>query len=187
LHEVTHAVQFGGVPWLKRHLAGLVSELLRSAELRLEKRGKHRLPARAELERRVAALRRGDLIAVFASDQERAIIDRVQAVMAVIEGHAEHVMDAVAPDLLPSLDKLRTALNERRRNQSRASRVVGRLLGMELKLRQYERGKAFCDAVVAAGGPAALTHVFSSPATLPTLAEIENPGAWLARVGLAGG
>jgi len=102
-------------------------------------------------------------------------------VMAVIEGHAEHVMDAVAPDLLPSLPKLREALDRRRKSQSALSRILARLLGLELKLKQYERGKRFCDAVVREGGPDALRHVFSGPEALPSLAEIEDPRAWLAR------
>jgi coenzyme F420 biosynthesis associated uncharacterized protein len=181
LHEVTHAVQFAGVPWLHAHLAGLVKELLRSAELRIETRRKLRLPSRAEVKRIGSALRRGDLIAVFTNQAERDTLDRVQATMAVIEGHAEHVMDAVAPDLLPSLPRLRASLNERRRTQSLLSRVLGRLLGLDLKLRQYERGKYFCDQVVEQGGKQALTHLFSAPEALPTLAEIEDPSAWLAR------
>ena len=106
----------------------------------------------------VGHLRRGDLIGSSPPSAERETLDRVQAVMAVIEGHAEHVMDAVAPDLLPSLPKLRAALDRRRKSQSGFSRLVARLLGLELKLKQYERGKIFCDAVVRprrAGGPAA--------------------------------
>jgi coenzyme F420 biosynthesis associated uncharacterized protein len=181
LHEVTHAVQFGGVTWLQGYLAGLVRELLAGAEARLENSASRSLPSREELSRMLHALRQGDLIGLVASDDERAVIDRVQAVMAVIEGHAEHVMDAVAPDLLPSLPKLRKSLDERRKTQGRVSRIVARLLGLELKLRQYERGKVFCDAIVADGGPATLTWVFSSPAALPTLDEIEDPAAWLQR------
>ena len=103
--------------------------------------------------------------------------------MAVIEGHAEHVMDAVAPDLLPSLPKLREAIDRRRKSQTGLNRILARLLGLEMKLKQYERGKIFCDGVVARGGPDALRHVFSSPEALPTLAEIEDPAAWLRRIG----
>jgi coenzyme F420 biosynthesis associated uncharacterized protein len=184
LHEVTHAVQFGGVPWLQGHLAGLVRELLSSAEARIDTPRKARLPTRADLERLGSAARSGDLFSLVMNKDERETIDRVQAVMAVIEGHAEHVMDAVAPDLLPSLPRLRASLNSRRRTQSRLSRLVGRILGLELKLRQYERGKAFCDAVVGEAGPEGLQHVFSSPQALPSLQEIEDPAAWLTRSGL---
>ncbi len=182
LHEVTHAVQFSGVPWLQGHLSGLVRELLQGAELRLDSSSrKLHWPSRAEVTRVGDALRRGDFISIVASPAERSVLDRVQAVMAVIEGHAEHVMDAVAPDLLPSLPRLRESLNRRRRSQPALSRIVARLLGLDLKLRQYEQGKSFCDAVVLEGGTKALGHVFSSPAALPTLIELQDPPAWLAR------
>jgi coenzyme F420 biosynthesis associated uncharacterized protein len=187
LHEVTHAVQFGGVPWLHGHLAGLVRELLQSAELRLDPQRRRGLPSRDELARMAGALRHGDLIGVVMNESERATVDRVQAVMAVIEGHAEHVMDAVAPDLLPSLPRLRRALNARRRTQSRLSRLVGRLLGLDLKLRQYERGKQFCDAIVRQAGPGVLRHLFSAPEALPSLGELEDPSGWLHRTAVARG
>jgi coenzyme F420 biosynthesis associated uncharacterized protein len=181
LHEVTHAVQFAGVPWLHAHVAGLVRELLTSAEVRLEAPRKLRIPSTDEVKRVLGHLREGDFISIVTTTPERDTLDRVQAVMAVIEGHAEHVMDAVAPDLLPSLPKLRAALDRRRRSQSGLSRLVARLLGLELKLKQYEQGKFFCDAIVRERGPAALQHLWSSPELLPTLAEIRNPDAWIER------
>jgi coenzyme F420 biosynthesis associated uncharacterized protein len=186
LHEVTHAVQFAGVPWLHGHLAGLVRELLAKAELRIDTPRKLRLPRGEEIRRTASALRRGDLVSIFTSGAERETLDRVQAVMAVIEGHAEHVMDAVAPDLLPSLPKLREALDHRRKSQSGLSRLFGKLLGLELKLRQYEQGKYFCDTIVERAGTAALGHVFSDPAAVPTLEELRDPPSWLRRVGLDG-
>jgi coenzyme F420 biosynthesis associated uncharacterized protein len=181
LHEVTHAVQFAAVPWLHSHVAGLVRELLGSAEVRLEAPRRLRAPSAGEIRRVGAALRRGDLIGLFTTQTERELLDHVQAVMAVIEGHAEHVMDAVAPDLVPSLPRLRAALDRRRRSQSALSRLLARLLGLDLKMRQYEEGKRFCDAVVEAGGVAALHHVFSGPEALPTLRELADPASWLAR------
>jgi coenzyme F420 biosynthesis associated uncharacterized protein len=175
------------VPWLHAHMAGLVRELLQKAEVRIETPRKLRMPSAEEVRHFGGALRRGDLISIVTSKAERETLDRVQAVMAVIEGHAEHVMDAVAPDLLPSLPKLRAALDRRRRSQSGLSRVLNRLLGLDLKLRQYERGKYFCDAVVRERGPEALHHVFSGPEALPTLAELDDPAGWLARIGIDDG
>jgi uncharacterized protein (DUF2342 family) len=172
LPNLGQAVQFAGVPWLHAHVAGLVSELLKSAEVRLDAPRKLQVPSMDEVKRVMSHLRRGDLISIVTTTPEREMLDRVQAVMAVIEGHAEHVMDAVAPDLLPSLPKLRSALDQRRKSQSGLSRLVARLLGLELKLRQYEQGKAFCDAVVRERGPGALQHLWSSPQALPTLAEM---------------
>ena len=181
LHEVTHAVQFAGVPWLHAHVAGLVRELLSRAEVRIDTPRKLRLPSADEIRRATTALRQGDLVSIVTTRAERETLDRVQAVMAVIEGHAEHVMDAVAPDLVPSLPRLRAGIDRRRRSQTGLSRLVARLLGMDLKLRQYEQGKQFCDAVVREAGVAALHHVFSSPEALPTLSELSEPRAWLER------
>jgi coenzyme F420 biosynthesis associated uncharacterized protein len=181
LHEVTHAVQFAGVPWLHAHMGGLVRELLKSAEVRLDAPRKLRIPSTDEVKRILGLLRNGDLISIVTTTPERETLDRVQAVMAVIEGHAEHVMDAVAPDLLPSLPKLRAALDRRRRSQSGLSRLVAKLLGLDLKLKQYEQGKFFCDAIVRERGPAALHHLWSSPEALPTMPELRDPDAWLER------
>ena len=142
---------------------------------------KLRMPTFAQVKRTFDSLRQGDLVSILTSDVERETLDRVQAVMAVIEGHAEHVMDAVAPDLIPSLPKLRAALDRRRRSQSGLSRLMAKLLGLDLKLRQYEQGKYFCDAIVRARGTEALRHVFSSPEALPTAQELKDPDAWVAR------
>ena len=100
--------------------------------------------------------------------------------MAVIEGHAEHVMDAVAPDLLPSLPKLRAALDRRRKSQSGLSRLVARLLGLELKMRQYEQGKFFCDAIVRERGPVALHH-YGRARDVADARRAPESGRWLAR------
>ena len=183
LHETTHAVQFGAVPWLQEYLAGLIAELLESAEARMTRRRRVSLPRRATIERVARAALRADLLGMLASDPEREMMDRTQAVMSVIEGHAEHVMDAVAPELLPSLPELRRAIDERRSVQSPFGRLISRLLGLEMKLKQYERGKIFCDEIVRIGGRGALTLLFSTPDALPTLPEIDDPAGWLRRVG----
>jgi len=181
LHEVTHAVQFGGVPWLRGYLGSLIQELMDNAEKRMTIGRSLRLPSGKTLKRIGRAVLHGDVLGIVASEDERSVLDRAQAVMAVIEGHAEHVMDAVAPELLPSLPDLRAALDKRRKSQTGVSKAVGRLLGMEMKLRQYSQGKVFCDAIVKARRPEALHYVFSSPEALPTLAEIEDPDAWIER------
>ncbi len=181
LHEVTHAVQFAGVPWLQSHLASLVQELLASAELRIDAKRALRLPRRDDLDRLIAAVRTGDIVSLVASPAERATLERMQATMAVLEGYAEHVMDEVGAPLLPSLPKLRAALDGRRRSQSAPARVLGKLLGLEMKMRQYEVGKRFCDAVARDGGIAALNRVWESPQSMPSLAELDDPPAWLRR------
>ena len=125
---------------------------------------------------------REDGIATLALGPERKeLFNSMQALMAVLEGYAEHVMDAVGHDVLDDLPALRGALDRRRRERSGFLRVLERLIGMDLKLRQYEQGKRFCDAVVARGGIEALNRVWESPEAMPTLVELDDPVAWLAR------
>jgi putative hydrolase len=109
-------------------------------------------------------------------------MDRVQATMAVVEGYAEHVMDAIAATALPEHEKLRAAMQKRRRSRSAPERLLQRLLGLEMKMRQYEEGKGFCDAVVTSRDIATLNLVWSSPEALPTSAELHAPEDWIARV-----
>jgi putative hydrolase len=101
--------------------------------------------------------------------------------MAIIEGHAEHVMDAAGAPVLPSLPKLRAALERRRREKPPLVKLLERLLGLDLKLRQYEIGKRFCDAVVRDWGMDSLNRAWDAPELLPTLAELDDPFAWVRR------
>ncbi len=179
LHEVTHALQFGGVPWLRSHLATMVGELL--AALDVDPRRMLRLPDAADLRALVEMAREGDLTTLVVGPERRAVLDGMQAFMAVLEGYAEHVMDAVGIELIPELPRLREALNRRRQDKSGLMRVFERIFGLELKMRQYELGKAFCDAVVASGGITALNRVWEGPESMPSLAEIDDPAAWVAR------
>ena len=180
-HEVTHAVQFASVPWLREYLGSLLRELIDSLEVKLDRSRELRLPAADDLRALVETLRGGDLISLVIGRERRALVDRLQATMAVVEGHAEHVMDAVGVDVLPSLAQLREALERRRQARSTPLRLLERLLGLELKMRQYRDGKRFCDTVVAEAGIDALNRVWASPEALPTLAELARPTDWLTR------
>jgi coenzyme F420 biosynthesis associated uncharacterized protein len=187
MHEQTHSVQFASVPWLRDHVAGLVGGLIDGAS------GEVDLSALAAVVRRFASrdprravqeALRGELARALAGPQQAAILDRVQATMAVIEGHAEHVMDAAAGDD-EDLAAMRTRLDERRARRGGLVDVIARALGLGMKLRQYELGKAWSDAVVAAAGIDGLNRVWREPGALPTLAELERPDEWLARVATA--
>jgi coenzyme F420 biosynthesis associated uncharacterized protein len=180
-HEVTHAVQFGAVGWLREHIGGLVRELLASVDVKVDPAALLRLPTADDLRALVRAVRDGGLVAVVAGPERRETIDRVQAVMALVEGHAEHVMDAVGAGELKSLDRLRAALDRRRRERPPVVRLLERLIGLDLKMRQYEIGRRFCDAVVAEAGIDGLNRAWTAPALLPTLAELDDPSGWLAR------
>jgi len=180
LHETTHAVQFGAVPWLRPHLAGIVEELLESVDL--DPKALLRLPDLGDVRGLVDAVREHGLTGLVANPRQRETLERAQAFMAVIEGYAEHVMDAAGADLIPTLPALRDGLDRRRRERTGLLRVIERLLGFDLKMRQYEQGKAFCDAVVERAGIAGLNQVWSGPDALPTLSELDDPVGWLDRV-----
>jgi coenzyme F420 biosynthesis associated uncharacterized protein len=187
LHESTHALQFGGVPWLREHLAGRIRELLSTLDVKVDLRQALRMPTADDIKGIVEAVRRGELITLVAGRERRGQLDELQATMALLEGHAEHVMDAVGETVLPDLPALRQGLQRRRRDRSGLFRVLEKLIGLDMKMRQYEQGKAFCDAVVAEGGIEGLNRAWASPATLPTLAELDDPRGWLARVSDANG
>jgi coenzyme F420 biosynthesis associated uncharacterized protein len=178
IHEVTHAVQFTGVPWLREHLASRLRALLETVDVKVDVT---KLLSLDDLRGAVDRFREGGLVTMVAGPERMAILDEVQAAMAVVEGHAEHVMDAVGEDLLPTLPELREALDRRRREKPPAVKLLERLIGLELKMRQYELGRSFCDAVVERGGVQTLNRVWSSPEALPTLPELEAPDAWIER------
>ncbi len=179
LHESTHALQFGAVPWLREHLAGIVSSLLERVEV--DPKALLKLPDMSDLRGLVDEVREHGLTGLVASPRQREILEGAQAFMAVLEGYAEHVMDAAGGDIA-TLPELRRRLDRRRRERTGLLRHIERLLGFDLKLRQYEQGKAFCDGVVERGGIAGLNQVWSGPEALPTMAELDDPAGWLDRV-----
>ena len=126
-------------------------------------------------------MREDGLAAVVLGPERRAQMDGMQAFMAVLEGYAEHVMDAVGAEVIDDLPRLRAALERRRADRTGLLRLLEKLIGMDMKLRQYEHGKRFCDGVVERAGIAGLNRVWEQPDRLPTLAELDDPAGWLAR------
>jgi coenzyme F420 biosynthesis associated uncharacterized protein len=181
IHEVTHAVQFGGAPWLREHLGELLQELIEGMQVSVGLGRMLQIPDTNDLRTLAQRLRGGELLRLGLGEDRWALVERMQATMSLIEGHAEHVMDAVGAEELPTLDRMRTAMNRRRRNRGWPWRILERLLGLEMKMRQYEVGRRFCDEVVARGGPPALAFAWTSAETLPSAHELESPGEWLAR------
>src|SRR4051794_313435 len=182
LHETTHALQFGAVPWLREHLAGAVGELL--GGLSFQGGSVLRFPDLADLKTLVDQVREDGIATLALGPERRELFDRMQALMAVLEGYAEHVMDAVGGDVLDDLAGMRGALDRRRRERTGFMRVFERLIGMDLKLRQYEQGKRFCDGVVARAGIEGLNRVWFAPEAMPTLAELDDPAGWVNRTAL---
>jgi coenzyme F420 biosynthesis associated uncharacterized protein len=199
IHEITHAVQFSGAPWLRDHIGGMLGELIDGLHVAVVPRpndsstrgsggsARPRMPSvnPGDIREALERARRGELLRLTLGEERWQLVERMQAAMSLIEGHAEHTMDAVGAEVLPSLPRLRSAMTRRRESRGLPWRVLERLLGLELKLRQYEVGRRFCDAVVRQAGPAALARAWSGPEALPSTAELREPQLWLARTGLA--
>jgi len=188
LHEGTHQSQFTAVPWLREHFLSEVrafvdaSEVDAAAVLARVRRG---VSALAEAVRNPQS--RTSVLDVVQSPAQRAVMDRLTALMTLVEGHAEMVMDGVGPQVIPSVTAIRERFNRRREASNGLESLIRRLLGVDAKLRQYAEGRKFVQAVVDRVGMAEFNRVWTSPQTLPTLAELADPPAWIARVVPSGG
>jgi putative hydrolase len=127
----------------------------------------------------------GELATLLWPESSQALLERLTAAMTMVEGYAEHVMDAVGDRLDPRFAELRLALERDRERRGLLDSLVSKLLGLEMKMAQYRRGKAFSDEVVAAHGIRTLNRAWRGPEELPTRAELDHPAAWVERVGVA--
>jgi coenzyme F420 biosynthesis associated uncharacterized protein len=184
LHELTHVVQFTGVPWLRGHLGGLLRAYLDTVDVKITAGAAGGLPSMPNIQELVDRFREGGLMALIQNREQRELMDQLQPVMAVIEGYSEHVMDALGATLVPGYEKLREAMDRRRRSRSAPERLLQKLLGLDMKMRQYDQGKRFCDAVVDEVGIDGLNAVWRTPAEMPTPAELDDPEAWIRRTRL---
>ncbi|HEY9390507.1 MAG TPA: zinc-dependent metalloprotease [Mycobacteriales bacterium] len=185
LHEVTHRTQFTAVPWLRDHLHEEIGELVEAIDLdpvALRENLSHAAREVGNLVRGTGDRSSPGLFALVQSPRQRAVLDRLTGVMSLLEGHAEHVMDAVGPDVVPSVERIRERFTGRRRGSGPVDRLLRRLLGLDLKMRQYADGRTFVSTVVSVVGMDGFNVVWTSPETLPTRAEIVAPLDWVERV-----
>jgi coenzyme F420 biosynthesis associated uncharacterized protein len=178
LHEVTHRTQFTAVPWLHAHVRSEVGALLEASSL------DDPAALAGRLKDVVTALPRGgSLVELLQTPEQRVVLDRVTAFMSLLEGHAEHVMDGVGPQVVPTVATIRERFDERRRTRGGPlDRLLRRLLGLDLKALQYAEGSAFVRACVTQVGMDGFNRVWESPETLPTREEIRSPHDWVRRV-----
>jgi coenzyme F420 biosynthesis associated uncharacterized protein len=187
LHEETHRTQFTAVSWLRGYVQQQMTEFLLASDLDpatiLD-----RLRATADA---VAGAVRGSgpesIIEVIQTPQQRTILDRLTCVMTLVEGHGDYVMDAVGPQVVPSVAEIRAAFNARRGSAGRLEQTVRRLLGIDLKMKQYAQGSAFVRTVVDAAGMATFNQVWTGPEMIPTKDELIDPERWLERAGRGDG
>jgi coenzyme F420 biosynthesis associated uncharacterized protein len=186
IHEVTHRAQFTGVPWLRDYFLGLVQETLTLAEPDPRHFAEVLRRATSEMRRGRNPLDDGGIMGLVASPEQRVVLDRVQALMSLLEGHGNWVMNHLGAIHVEGQARMARVLNERRARGG-VSGFMQKALGFELKMRQYEVGERFVLAVERAAGFRAIDAAWQSPESLPTLADFEDPDAWLRRVGIAVG
>jgi coenzyme F420 biosynthesis associated uncharacterized protein len=184
VHEVTHRTQFTAVPWLRSHVQDEISAFLLASDLdpaamigRLRAIGdavKDNVRGKGE--------QSTSLLEAVQTPEQRAVLNRLTAVMTLLEGHGEYVMNGVGPSVIPSVEEIGAKFSERRRGQNPADRLVRKLFGLDMKARQYAEGATFVRAVVDRAGMPAFNRVWTSPNTLPTRDEIAKPELWMSRV-----
>lgn len=181
MHEETHRVQFTAVPWLRQHM---IDEARRLATDMTPDPDELSTRIQQILTRLPEAIRSGGagIAELLATPEQRAKMAELAAVMSLLEGHADVVMDEVGPQVIPTVATIRARFNERRKGVGAADRILRRLLGLEAKMAQYRDGAAFVRSVVDQVGWEGLNAVWTSPETLPKAAEIADARAWVTRV-----
>ncbi|CAL9497983.1 hypothetical protein SUDANB145_03358 [Streptomyces sp. enrichment culture] len=187
LHEETHRTQFTAVPWLRDHLQGEIQSFLGETDVdpmtvleRVREAAQTLAGGRPEGEEDDGGR---SLVELVQTPAQREILARLTAVMSLLEGHADYVMDGVGPQVVPTVGEIREKFQQRRaKGASRLDLALRKLLGLDAKLRQYRDGERFVRAVVDEVGMDGFNRVWTSPNTLPTKTEIAKPADWIARV-----
>jgi coenzyme F420 biosynthesis associated uncharacterized protein len=182
LHEVTHRAQFMAVPWLRSYFISLV-------EAGLEPIGSDPRQMIDALRRAAQEIRAGrspmrdaGMIGLVATDGQLAALQRIQALMSLLEGHGDVTMDRAGADAVPGAEHFSAVLQQRREQAKGPAKLLQQILGLEAKMRQYAEGEKFVRAVEQAGGRQLFDLVWQGPEWLPSLAEIRDPAIWVSRV-----
>jgi len=180
LHELTHRAQFQGIPWMRDYFMGLVTDLVETATPEpgvlgrlMDEIGQRRAAGQPLLDER-------GLLGLFGTPEQNAMVDRVQALMSLLEGHGHYVMDRVGATELKSQQRMSRILKGRR--QDKRTAAFFRLTGLEMKMKQYKAGERFVRIVEKEAGWDAVGIAFRGAGSLPDLAEIDDPRQWLRRV-----
>ena len=185
IHEVTHRAQFTGVPWMREYFLGLVREALELVDP--DPRTMLRAVSTAVDEVRAGRnpLDEGGLVGLFASPEQRGVLGQVQALMSVLEGHGNVVMDDLGREHVAGQERmsrvLSAAAQDRRAHRARAQAARDRAEDAPVRGRRA----ISCAASTRSAGRRAFDAVWDAPENLPTVAELSDPALWLARVDAA--
>jgi coenzyme F420 biosynthesis associated uncharacterized protein len=175
LHEATHAFEFEAYPWLREHFAALVAESI--DQLAADSGG-----IAARLRSALARRGTGHWLERMMTPTQLATFQRTQALMSLLEGYSNHVMNAAGERLLPGFNQIHDRFERRNQSRSGLERAMLRFTGLDLKMEQYQAGERFVDTVIATRDRAFLNRVWEGPDNLPSLDEIRAPARWIARL-----
>ena len=181
-HELTHRAQFTGVPWMREHFIGLVEQTLDNIDPdpdRIMSGLKRLFDERRRGE--TAALDNG-LALLFASDEQRLVLDQISGLMSLLEGHGDVTMNRAAREHVPSAGRFAKVMQQRRNNTKGIARIMQKLIGIDAKLAQYEQGERFIERIEAERGDRAVDVIWQDSTHLPSIEEIKEPSQWLLRV-----
>jgi coenzyme F420 biosynthesis associated uncharacterized protein len=179
IHEVTHAIVFESVPWLKGHLSELLKRYLAAAGKEMTSNG---LQSRARaVTSHYIERRQFSLIHAVLSREQIELLSQIQALMSVIEGYSDFVMGKVGKEMLATYDQLKRAFELRRRRKSGRERFFERATGLGMKMEQYVLGERFVSHVATSRGIDFVNKVWCAPSDMPTLDEVSHPQKWIAR------
>jgi coenzyme F420 biosynthesis associated uncharacterized protein len=180
LHETTHAFQFEAYPWVRDYFNSLLRQYFDQLHGQLENLGSG---LGNMLNRMLQNWGSGQhWVEMMLTPEQRRVFDRLQALMSVVEGYGNHIMNAIGRQLLPSFDQIEQRMHQRQQNRTLFEQLFNRITGLDLKLAQYQQGEAFVNAVVDARGIAFASRVWERPENLPTMEEIRNPTQWITRI-----
>jgi coenzyme F420 biosynthesis associated uncharacterized protein len=181
LHECTHVFEFEAYPWVRPYFNALLRQFLDQLSTQLETLGVG-LPQL--LGRLIGGRESGrHWIERMLTPEQQQIFDQLQALMSLVEGYSNHIMNAIGGRLLPSFEQIEQRIQQRQQNRPLIEELFNRITGMDLKLAQYQQGEAFVNAVAQARGVAFVNRVWDRHENLPTMAEIREPQKWIARMG----
>ncbi|EFO79361.1 hypothetical protein OSCT_2799 [Oscillochloris trichoides DG-6] len=180
LHETTHVFEFEAYPWVRDYFNSLLQQYFDLLSTQLESLGSSLI----SLANRVAqSLNTGThWIEAVLTPEQRVIFEQLQALMSIVEGYGNHVMNAVGRQMLPNFDQIEQRMAQRQQNRTIFEQIFNRITGLDLKMAQYQQGEAFVNAVVEARGIAFAARVWEGVAFLPTMDEIREPQRWIERV-----
>ncbi|MGO9195650.1 MAG: zinc-dependent metalloprotease [Acidimicrobiales bacterium] len=183
IHELTHRAQFTGVPWMRQHFLDLVDRGVSIATPDPKALAGALARTANEIRSGRNPLAESGLVGVIATPEQAAVLRSIQALMSLLEGHGDIVMNRAAADRIPGAKRFADTLQARRDSAGGVVKLIQQLIGMEAKMRQYREGERFVETVEADGGPELFSLVWEDPQYLPNLEEVRDPARWIDRVG----